>query len=225
MSTDIAKQQTENEMELKSGFTPEQVALVKSTVCRGATDDELALFLHICQRSGLDPFAKQIYAIKRKVDGKDILTYQTSIDGYRAIAERTGQYAPGQESTYIYDKDGKLQSATAYIKKRVGNDWFDISATAHYEEYIPRWWDSKEGKWKNPQMWEKMPHAMLAKCAESLVLRKSFPNEMSGTYTNEEMEQSDGSTQRTVAMPKAKSIVAEKTLGEPVDATVAEVIE
>lgn len=224
MTTEIVNKQT-GELATISGFEPDKVDLIKRTVCRGATDDELMLFLHVCQRSGLDPFAKQIYAIKRKVDGKEIMTFQTSIDGYRAIAERTGNYAPGKESTFTYDKDGKLLSATAYIKKRVDGSWFDVSATAHYEEYIPKWWDSKEGKWKNPQMWEKMPCAMLAKCAESLVLRRAFPNEMSGTYTNEEMSQSEGSQQRTVAMPQKKHIGSEMPISEPVDSIVAEIVE
>lgn len=224
MNSEIVKKET-GEVSLVEGFNQTQVELVKRTVCRGATDDELLLFLHVCHKSGLDPFAKQIYAIKRKVDGRDIMTFQTSVDGYRAIAERTGDYAPGKEPTFSYDKDGKLLSATAFIKKRVGGEWFDVSATAHYDEYIPKWWDSKEGKWKSPQMWDRMPHAMLAKCAESLVLRRAFPNQMSGTYTGEEMAQGEASPQRTVQMPKEKKIASEMPLSEPVDATVAEIVE
>lgn len=224
MSTEIVKKET-GEMTIVEGFNPTQVELIKRTVCRGATDDELVLFLHVCHKSGLDPFARQIYAIKRRVEGREVMTFQTSVDGYRAIAERTGNYAPGKEATFTYDKDGKLLSATAYIKKQVSDVWFDVSATAHFEEYIPKWWDSKEGKWKNPQMWEKMPHAMLAKCAESLVLRRAFPNEMSGTYTNEEMAQSETSPQRSVSMPKTKQIASEMPLADVVDVPVAEIVE
>jgi phage recombination protein Bet len=204
MTTEIVNTTTGEMVEKKSGFSPDQVELVKKTVCRGATDDELMLFLHICQRSGLDPFAKQIYAIKRQVQGRDVMTFQTSIDGYRAIAERTGCYAPGKEATYVYDKEGALVSATAYINKKVGGQWFEVSSTAHYAEYCPKWWDSKKGEWKTPDMWVKMPHAMLAKCAESAVLRRAFPNEMSGTYTQDEMSQADTVQERHVAMPKRK---------------------
>ena len=68
-------------------WTPEQTQLISTTIAPGCTGDELRLFAYACQRTGLDPFSKQIYAIKRA--GK--LTIQCGIDGLRAIAERTGE--------------------------------------------------------------------------------------------------------------------------------------
>jgi len=100
-------------------FTEEQIALIKRTVANGTTDDELKLFLYMASRTGLDPFARQLYAIKRK--GK--MTIQIGIDGYRVIADRTGRYAPGREPAFSYDDEGKLKSATAYVRKLVGNTW------------------------------------------------------------------------------------------------------
>jgi len=164
--------------------------LLKRTICKGATDDELELFAMVCKRTGLDPFMKQIYPVSRWDSklSKNVMTMQTSIDGFRLIAERTGKYCPGRESTFVYDASNKMVSATAYVKKMTNDGtWHEIAATAYFQEYAQR---NKEGKLL--KFWEQMPHVMLAKCAESLALRKSFPAELSGIYTRDEMAQADG---------------------------------
>lgn len=161
--------------------------LLKKTICKGATDDEFELFIHACKRTGLDPFMKQIHAVKRfnSKTGREEMTIQTGIDGFRLIAERTGRYSPGKEAVYAYDGEGFVLSATASIKKQTPDGtWHEISATAFWEEYVQK---SREGK--PTQFWARMPHLMLAKCAESLALRKAFPAELSGIYTHEEMAQ------------------------------------
>jgi len=173
-------------------FTADKIQLLKNTVCKGSSDNEFQLFLHACQRTGLDPFMRQIYAVKRperQKDGsyKEMMTIQTGIDGYRLIAERTGKYAPGKEPSFQYVQDGKLISATAYVKKQtMDGTWHEVSATAFYEEYVQT---TKDGK--PTRFWERMRHNQLAKCAEALALRKAFPGEFSGIYTTEEMQQAD----------------------------------
>lgn len=169
-----------------TGYERDQIQLVKDTIARGASDDELILFLHLARRSGLDPFARQIYLIERRanVGGQWVTTRQpqTAIDGLRLIADRTERYAPGHEPTFEYDADGRLIKATAYIKKFVRGEWHEVAASAHYEEYVGR-----TGKGEITRMWVEKPHIMLAKCAEALALRRAFPAEMSGLYTGDEM--------------------------------------
>ena len=170
-------------------FTPENVDLLRDTICKGATPDEFKLFMHACERTGLDPFMKQIYAVKRwdNTLGRLAMTVQTGIDGYRLIAERTKKYSPGREPSYTYDKNGRLESATAYVKKMTHDGtWHEVSASAYYSEYVQT---KKDGS--PVSMWAQMPRNQLAKCAESLALRKCFPAEMSGLYTKEEMDQSE----------------------------------
>jgi phage recombination protein Bet len=162
-------------------------ALIKRTYMKGASDDELDLFGNICKRTGLSPEMKQIHPVPRfdaKL-GKEVFTFQVSIDGFRVIAERTGRYAPGAESKYEYNDKKELICATAYVKKlTLDGTWHEVAATAFYDEYVQL---KKDGT--PSQFWDRMPHVMLAKCAESLALRKAFPAELSGIYTQEEMTQ------------------------------------
>jgi phage recombination protein Bet len=178
-------------------FDADQLALIKSTVAKGTTNDELSLFLYTAKRTGLDPLMKQIHAIKRwsSREGRDVMSIQTGIDGLRLIADRTDRYAPGAEPEIGEDSEGIIK-ATAYVKKRVGEDWHTIGATAYYEEYVQT---NKEGK--PIGLWAKMPRLMTAKCAEALALRKAFPAEMSGVYTFDEMTQADSEPVSVPALP------------------------
>jgi phage recombination protein Bet len=169
-----------------------QIELIKSLYFKGLTEDECSLFLHVCNKSGLDPMLKHIYPVKRNTKQpngsyKETLTIQTGIDGYRLIAERTGRYAPGRESTFCYDESKRLFSATSYIKKMTADGtWHEISATALFEEYC-----QKDSKGEPTRFWKAMPHGQLAKCAEALAIRRAFPAQLSGIYTAEEMQQSE----------------------------------
>lgn len=170
--------------QMPSQFTQDQIQVLKNTMCKGISDNDFMIFSHICKRTGLDPFAKQIYAVAR--GGK--MTIQTGIDGFRLIAERTGKYAPGREPVYAYNAEGKLLSATAYIKKQTQDStWHEVSATAFFSEYVQIF------NGVPSQFWAKMPHGQLAKCAEALALRKAFPQDMSGLYSTEEMDQASNS--------------------------------
>ncbi|KKM91044.1 hypothetical protein LCGC14_1232510 [marine sediment metagenome] len=159
-------------------YTDDQITLIKQTVCKNATTNELKLFLYKCQNAGLDPLSNQIYAIKRGTS----ITVQTSIDGLRAIADRTGRYSPGSDTKYAHGVSKELLSATAYVKKMTPDGkWHEISATAFFSEY------AQEFNGKLTRFWNKMPSVMLSKCAEANALRRAFPVELSGLYSSEEM--------------------------------------
>lgn len=180
-----------------------KLELWSRTYMKGANSDEISLFANVCKRTGLSPEMKQIYAVSRfdSKAGREVFSFQTSIDGFRLIAERTGRYAPGQQATYEYNDNKEIISATAYVKKMTDDGtWHEVAATAFYDEYVQEFKDKATGKYVPTQFWQRMPHVMLAKCAESLALRKAFPAELSGLYTQEEMAQAHTEESETKAV-------------------------
>lgn len=172
-------------------WNDEQVDVIKRLICPDATDTELALFGQVCQRTGLDPFSKQIYGIKRQ--GR--LTIQTSIDGFRLIAQRSREYA-GQDGPHWCGSDGVWRdvwlskeppSAAKVGVYRTG--WSrPVTGIATWAEYAQM---TREGSPSG--QWRSMPAHMLAKCAEALALRKAFPAELSSVYSGDEMQQAEQS--------------------------------
>jgi phage recombination protein Bet len=174
------------------GFNQEQIGLIKSTIMAGKStpsDNDLALFGTICQRAGLDPFAKQIYAIERA--GK--WTFQVSIDGLRAIADRTGLYAGSDEplfdeglDLFEFETSGRATPTVCKVTvyKLVGGQRCPFVGVAKYSEFCQSYNGKPSG------LWATMPCNMLAKSAESQALRKAFPqcNETSSTVEAVEVE-------------------------------------
>lgn len=166
-------------------FTAEKIELIKHTVAQGSTDLELKFFIEQCKRTGLDPVTRQIYFIK---DNKGKVNIQTSIDGLRLIAERSGDYQ-GQTPAQWCGDDGKWVDVWLSDKlpaaARVGvwkkNFREPLYAVAVFSEYAQR---TREGNLN--YIWDSKPALMISKVAEALALRKAFPNDMSGIYTQDE---------------------------------------
>lgn len=172
-------------------LTPEQVDLIKRTICKGATDDELALFLYQAQRLGLDPLSRQIHAVKRwdAKQQREVMTIQVGIDGFRVIAERTGDMdgavgpvwcgPDGVWRDIWLDKEPPVAARVTVYRKGRQHGYVGI---AHWAEYCQR---NKDGK---PQaMWARMQTVMIAKCAEAIALRRACPAELSGLYEPAEL--------------------------------------
>lgn len=185
-----------------------QLAALRQIGLTDAPKAELAVFLHYCQRTGLDPFARQIYMISR--GGK--YTIQASIDGLRIVAQRSGNYG-GQTMVEWCGTDGIWKDvwleSTPPVAARVGIYYKDVPnptyATAKFESYAVAYQGKLSG------LWAKMPDLMIAKCAEALALRKAFPQDLSGIYSGDEMAQAEVEK----PSPESKPIEIKPVKAEP----------
>jgi phage recombination protein Bet len=170
------------------------------------------MFLAVCKRTGLDPFLKQIHAVMRfdKSANRKVMTIQVGIDGFRLLADRTGQYVPGREPSFTYDEKGNLVSATAYVKKYVAGEWHEVASTVRLAEF--------QG---DSSFWRTMPHHQLGKVAEAHALRRAFPADLSGLYTPDEMAQADTPSLARVNMETGEVLEP----GAPEDPERAELIQ
>lgn len=150
----------------------EVINTLKQTVTKGASDAELAMFIEMCRATQLNPFKKEIWFIK----AKDQVQMMTGINGFYAIANSHPQY-DGTVIDYV-EQDGNLQKVVAHVYRK--DRKYPSTAEAYLTEY-----QKPYGNWKI------MPRVMLAKCAESMALRKAFPQELNGLYTQEEVPQEE----------------------------------
>ena len=224
-----------------------QLALIRRTVAADTNQEEFDLFIEAARRVGLDPFRKQIYAVVYSKDNakKRQMSIITGIDGFRAVADRSGNYRPDEnEPEIVYRDDLKdpetnplgIEKATVTVHKRdAKGEWHPIKGWAYWDEFAPLkeiWQNNKPtGKFKlQNDFWRSKPRIMLPKCAEAQALRKGWPEDLSGIYAPEEMEQAAmiditateaadayQEERRMVAVNAADTIAAIWKAGEPME--------
>lgn len=204
-------------------LSQEHIDTIKRTIAVGATDAELKLFIHTCNRLRLDPFARQVCFVKRKQKDSQGNWFekgesQVTIDGFRVVAERTGEY-DGQDGPYWCGEDGvwkdvwlsseppRAAKVSVYRKGHAR----PLTAVARFDEYAQTYFDKQTRTQKVGPMWAKMPANQLAKCAEALALRKAFPNHLGGVYTPDEMGQAENDREPGHDDPPTRQLPRGKT--------------
>lgn len=216
-------------------WTDKQRAALVQLGVKDASNADLAVFFHVAARTGLDPFARQVYMIGRREKSRDEQgreqwvtkqTIQTGIDGYRLVARRAADHAGeklSQSAPLWMDADKRWHEAwddedpPRAAKVVVYRDGEPFPAVCSYREYVQT---DRNG---NPtSMWRRMPANQLAKCAEAQALRKAYPQELAGVYVDAEMQQAD-SAPRGPQRPEVPRVsVAELIEHDPSPAEPAE---
>lgn len=191
-------------------YEPKTIALIRRTVAADTNDDEFNLFVNMARSLNLDPLRRQIYAFvfSKNDAAKRRMSIIVSIDGFRAIAEATGNYRPDEDEP-AFEIDPSLKSplnpqgivkASVRVWKYSHGDWHRVTGVAYWEEYAPikdEWaYDDAAGKRRptgkktldDSGQWAKMPRVMLAKCAEAQALRRAWPDNFSNVYEASEID-------------------------------------
>lgn len=203
MSTDLAQSRAFL-ARARADYAPEQIKLIKSTVAKGATDAELAMFLELSARYGLDPFAKEIWCVpggSRNGERKDMLV-MVGRDGLRKIARQHGANVScdvvreNDDFQAQHLPDGSVNVAHAYGKPadrgEIVGAWARVSIDGRTEgyffaplkEYRPR----SEGKLKYSP-WGSQESVMILAAAERQALRMALP--LSGVLAQGETDRND----------------------------------
>jgi RecT family len=180
--TPIANQQlrVEDLPELTGFSVGELAEMVRpGGVAAEADNAALVTFCLTAKARGLDPRKRQCYYIKRGGHW----TFQTAIDGFSAIAARTGRDGGVDEPRYrghlSIDVNGQRldvpEEAAVTIWKLVGPTYLPrpFTGVAAWTEFSPA-----DMSGAGAAMWRKYPRRMLSKCATAQALRLAFPEEL-----------------------------------------------
>lgn len=192
----------------QTAFTNQQRSALQHIGVAEASEGDLQVFFHVCKRTGLDPFARQIHMIGRNTKNQRTnqwevkYTIQTGIDGFRLIGRRaaaktresislTAPQWAHEDGTWrdVWSPKWGLPIAARVTIERNGHPF---PAVALFDEYKQT---RKDGALTS--MWAQRPAGQLAKCAEALGWRMAFPQDLSGIYADDEMHQADTATNRT----------------------------
>lgn len=221
-------------------FDDKQVAVLRSLGVEKASQADLALFFHVCRKTGLDPFARQIYMIERWTKDGVKQTIQTGIDGLRLVAQRTcaaNAESLSYEDTQWCGSDGVWRDVwlssepPSAARVAVLRNGHRFPAVALMREYAQM---TKAGT--PTQMWATKGALMIAKCAEALALRKAFPMDLAGLYIDDEMHAASNAGREpratapqvslaTLTQPAGPPQEAPEADGEPVDAEVVDIVD
>jgi len=191
-------------------FSARELSLIRKTAAKDANDTEFDQFIAYCRTTKLNPLRRQVALVifNKNNPAKRQPTIITTIDGLRAIADRSGNYRPDPEAPRVtYDDTLKgplnpqgIVKVQVTVFKWSHGEWFPVAGEAHWSEFAPLkaiWAEDETGKRvktdkveldPTKEGWTRMPHVMCAKVAEAQALRRGWPEDLSGVYGEEETD-------------------------------------
>lgn len=133
-----------------------------------------------------DIIQKKVYAIPF---GSGYSLVQ-SIADVRAVAMRGG--CVGKSAPVFTEKDGKIETCSITVKRKIGDTIGDFTALVYFDEYN-----------KKRDNWTTKPRTMISKVAEMHALRMAFPEELSKAYIEDEFNNQERTNQERDLTPPA----------------------
>jgi len=140
------------------------------------TDQEVMMFLKLCEYQKLNPFLREVYLIKY---GSDPATMVTGKETFLKRAYRHPKY---QGHKTGISEDGQIAWAEVYVE----DYQVPIRCEVDYAEYVGKKRDGTVNR-----MWAAKPNTMLKKVALVQALREAFPETFGGMYSQEEINTID----------------------------------
>lgn len=216
---------------LRSGQTrfdeQQRSALATLGIPASAPQSDLDVFLHVSQRMGLDPFAKQIHLVYYRVNEGvynprtrqwednwiEKPSIQTGIAGFRVqrdrVAARLGVLID-YDDTLWFDENGKptdvwlldANPTACRVVTRI-SDGRHFSATIRFNEFAKRTKNGQlTGRWRDAHSYQ------IEKCAEAASLRKAFPQDFAGLDLDAEIESDPDAPPPAPAQPQRQRVDA-----------------
>lgn len=214
-------------------FSPEFEAALREKYKGPASDSDWRIFLDMCKRRKLIP-GSQVHLTTRaaKEYSEDLhtsvfvrkATFITSIDAFRLIAQRTGDYAGQRQPVYVYLENDAPTILSKYplpgkqlygVEVSVLRKTFQepLTAFARFEAYVSTY--RKNNVDEVSPMWARRGPEQCAKCAEALALRQAFPEDLSGLYTDDEMAHVQDEAETAVTPTTATVTISTDVIAPP----------
>lgn len=203
--------------ETQSSWTQQRIDLVKRQVCpRGISDDEFAVFIAQCQRTGLDPLIREAFCTPRREnigsrDAPKWITKHVFVPGHDGMLARADRFPDfrGIRGAAVYQNDTLTIDEAEGIVRHTWNPIGDrgelVGAWAMVlregRKYPVEWLLFDEYRDERNPKWGTQPQTMIVKCARVAALRRAYPNTFGSVYIKEEMPPDDTQASTTKPQP------------------------